>query len=138
AMMLQVPAKIQPELLVRAIRQLILHHDALRTRFIKVDSQWQQINSNINSDHDQHDQLVPFEVVDFSDIPSTEQSAAIEFKANELQVTLNLATGPMLRVVLFNLGQEKSSRLLLIIQHLVVDGVSWRILLDDLVTAYCQ
>ncbi|MFM6812189.1 MAG: condensation domain-containing protein, partial [Dolichospermum sp.] len=96
------------------------------------------INSNINSDHDQHDQLVPFEVVDFSDIPSTEQSAAIEFKANELQVTLNLATGPMLRVVLFNLGQEKSSRLLLIIQHLVVDGVSWRILLDDLVTAYCQ
>ncbi|MFM8004158.1 MAG: condensation domain-containing protein, partial [Dolichospermum sp.] len=87
AMMLQVPAEIQPELLVRAIRQLIIHHDALRTRFIKVDSQWQQINSNINSDHDQHDQLVPFEVVDFSDIPSTEQSAAIEFKANELQVT---------------------------------------------------
>jgi non-ribosomal peptide synthase protein (TIGR01720 family) len=104
-------------------------------RFIKVDSQWQQINSNINSNHDQ---LVPFEVIDFSDIPSTEQSAAIEFKANELQETLNLATGPMLRVVLFNLGQEKSSRLLLIIQHLVVDGVSWRILLDDLVTAYCQ
>ena len=135
AMMLQVPAEIKPELLVQAIGQLIIHHDALRMRFIKVDSQWQQINSNINSNHDQ---LVPFEVIDFSDIPSTEQSAAIEFKANELQETLNLATGPMLRVVLFNLGQEKSSRLLLIIQHLVVDGVSWRILLDDLVTAYCQ
>ena len=135
AMMLQVPAEIKPELLVQSIGQLIIHHDALRMRFIKVDSQWQQINSNINSDHDQ---LVPFEVIDFSDIPSTEQSAAIEFKANKLQGTLNLATGPMLRVVLFNLGQEKSSRLLLIIQHLVVDGVSWRILLDDLVTAYCQ
>ncbi|OBQ42260.1 MAG: hypothetical protein AN484_18820 [Aphanizomenon flos-aquae WA102] len=135
AMILQVPAEIQPELLVQSIGQLIIHHDALRMRFIKVDSQWQQINSNINSNHDQ---LVPFEVIDFSDIPSTEQSAAIEFKANELQETLNLATGPMLRVVLFNLGQEKSSRLLLIIQHLVVDGVSWRILLDDLVTAYCQ
>ncbi len=31
---------------------------------------------------------------------------------------------------------DGSERLLLVIHHLVVDGVSWRILLEDLATAY--
>jgi len=35
-------------------------------------------------------------------------------------------------VALFNLGVDKTSRLLLVIHHLVVDGVSWRILVEDL------
>ncbi|MFO0174497.1 MAG: condensation domain-containing protein, partial [Aphanizomenon sp.] len=38
----------------------------------------------------------------------------------------------------FGLGTNKSSRLLIIIHHLAVDGVSWRILLEDLETAYKQ
>lgn len=43
-----------------------------------------------------------------------------------------------MRVALFNLGAEQPGRLLLIIHHLAVDGVSWRILLSDLQTAYQQ
>jgi len=39
---------------------------------------------------------------------------------------------PLVRVALFNLGVDKTSRLLLVIHHLVVDGVSWRILVEDL------
>jgi len=39
---------------------------------------------------------------------------------------------PLVRVTLFNLGVDKTSRLLLVIHHLVVDGVSWRILVEDL------
>jgi len=41
-------------------------------------------------------------------------------------------------VALFNLGVDKTSRLLLVIHHLVVDGVSWRILVEDLQTTYQQ
>ncbi|WYL98779.1 MAG: amino acid adenylation domain-containing protein [Gloeotrichia echinulata CP02] len=131
AMMLAVPADIKSALLEQVIQQLMIHHDALRMRFIKDELKWQQINS------DEYE-FVPFEVIDFSTLPEAEQSVAIESKASELQGTLNLAAGPMLRVVLFQLGSEKPARLLLIIQHLVVDGVSWRILFDDLVTAYRQ
>ncbi|MBE9107801.1 non-ribosomal peptide synthetase, partial [Nostoc cf. edaphicum LEGE 07299] len=39
---------------------------------------------------------------------------------------------------LFNLGETQANRLLWIIHHLVVDGVSWRILLEDFQTAYQQ
>ena len=41
----------------------------------------------------------------------------------------------MLRAVLLDLGADRPPRLLLVIHHLVVDGVSWRILLADLETA---
>jgi len=41
-------------------------------------------------------------------------------------------------VALFNLGVDKTSRLLLVIHHLVVDGVSWRILVEDLQATYQQ
>ena len=44
----------------------------------------------------------------------------------------------MLRAVLFHLGAGQADRLLLVIHHLVVDGVSWRVLLEDLLTAYEQ
>ena len=38
----------------------------------------------------------------------------------------------------FDLGGGRPARLLLVVHHLVVDGVSWRILLEDLETAYRQ
>jgi non-ribosomal peptide synthase protein (TIGR01720 family) len=41
-----------------------------------------------------------------------------------------------MRAVFFDLGPALPSRLLFVIHHLAVDGVSWRILLDDLWTAY--
>jgi non-ribosomal peptide synthase protein (TIGR01720 family) len=41
-------------------------------------------------------------------------------------------------MVLFDLGADKPSRLLLVVHHLVMDGVSWRIMLDDLQTIYKQ
>jgi non-ribosomal peptide synthase protein (TIGR01720 family) len=38
----------------------------------------------------------------------------------------------MLRVIYFQMGAEQRPRILLIIHHLVVDGVSWRVLLEEL------
>ena len=56
----------------------------------------------------------------------------------EFQGSLNIATGPIMQVVLFNLGENQDARLLIIIHHLLIDGVSWRILLKDLETIYQQ
>src|SRR4030095_2152521 len=57
---------------------------------------------------------------------------------DELHASLNLFEGPLIRVALFDRGAQKSSLLLIVIHHLVVDGVSWRILLEDLQTVYQQ
>nr|WP_205215457.1 non-ribosomal peptide synthetase [Amycolatopsis albispora] len=45
---------------------------------------------------------------------------------------MNLRTGPLLRVVWLDAGPERLGRLVLVAHHIVVDAVSWRILLDDL------
>ena len=54
------------------------------------------------------------------------------------QASLDLAAGPLMRVVFFDLGPQQPGRLLIIVHHLAVDGVSWRILLEDLQTAFAQ
>ncbi|MGH2507818.1 MAG: condensation domain-containing protein, partial [Ktedonobacteraceae bacterium] len=106
-------------------------HDALRLRFVRDNSAWQQYNADIDS-------LIPFTQIDLSALSETDQRQAIENKATALQTALNLSEGPIVAVALFNVGQQKPGYLLIVIHHLAVDGVSWRILLEDLQTAYEQ
>jgi amino acid adenylation domain-containing protein/non-ribosomal peptide synthase protein (TIGR01720 family) len=131
SMLLVVPPDLKPALLEQVVKELMVHHDALRMRCVPDESGWQQRNTDIC-------EPAPLLVIDLSAVPMEEQKAAMEERAAELQTTLNLVEGPLLRVVLFNLGNDCPSRLLLIIHHLVVDGVSWRILLEDIATAYQQ
>lgn len=131
AFLLEVPPTLNPDLLQQALQQLLLHHDALRLRFNQSDVCWQQFNAL-------PDETVPFSVIDLSALPENALSQTIESKSSSFQASLNLNSGPLLQVALFHLGTQKPSRLLLVIHHLIVDGVSWRILLEDLQTAYKQ
>jgi hypothetical protein len=45
-------------------------------------------------------------------------------------------TGPLLRALWLDAGPERPGRLLLIAHHLVVDGVTWRLLLEDVEHAH--
>jgi non-ribosomal peptide synthase protein (TIGR01720 family) len=127
--LLEVPANLQPELLEQALQKLLSHHDALRLRFVQQEGQWQQYNGDASD--------VSLGITDLSYLPPAEWLKAIEAKADETQSTLNLADGPLMRVVLFHLGNSPG-RLLIVIHHLAVDGISWRILLEDLSEAYKQ
>jgi amino acid adenylation domain-containing protein/non-ribosomal peptide synthase protein (TIGR01720 family) len=128
--LLSVPSDLSPELLEQVWQQLLVHHDALRLRFTQSDSCWQQIHSDPSD-------RITVSFVDLSTLQESEQQAAIEATANSLQASLNL-TENLVQVAFFRLGIDKRARLLIIIHHLVVDGVSWRILLEDLQTAYQQ
>ncbi|MGV8422697.1 condensation domain-containing protein, partial [Pseudomonas aeruginosa] len=55
----------------------------------------------------------------------------------EAQRSLDLEQGPLLRALLVDMA-DGSQRLLLVIHHLAVDGVSWRILLEDLQRLYAD
>ncbi|MDZ7402463.1 MAG: amino acid adenylation domain-containing protein [candidate division KSB1 bacterium] len=62
----------------------------------------------------------------------------IEAKANEIQASLDLTSGRIVKFAYFDLGKGRTGRLLIVIHHTAIDGVSWRILLEDLYTAYLQ
>jgi non-ribosomal peptide synthase protein (TIGR01720 family) len=131
AVLLKVPQCINSALLEQTVRRLLEHHDALRLRFVQEESGWQQLITGA-------EETIPFSILDLSVLPEIKQQTAIETVANELQTSLNFSDGPMMRVALFNLGTHQPSRLLLVIHHLVIDVTSWRILLEDIQTAYHQ
>ena len=131
ALLLELRQPLEPVLIKQALEYLHQHHDGLRLRFEQTGAGWQQRNAESTDDGG-------FSMVNFSELEEEKQAAAIEQLASTVQGSLNLATGPLLKVVLFELGAERAGRLLLVAHHLVIDGFSWRILLEDLHKAYLQ
>ena len=129
--LLEMNQALDGELLEQAVQQVLTHHDALRLRFTPEGSGWLQW-------HEEGEKAVVFRQVDLSELSAAEQQVALEAIAAEAQASLHLEAGPLVRVVYFQMGLNQPGRLLIVIHHLVVDGVSWRILLEDLTTAYQQ
>lgn len=129
AMLLEVEAEPNIQILTEVINYLLNYHDVFRLRFEQQADRWQQVLVAPPEE-------VPFEVVDLSQLPPTAQSATRIKQIQELQATLNLSEGPLMRVVLFK--QAQTAYLLIVIHHLAVDGVSWRILLEELESGYQQ
>ncbi|HEX2235927.1 MAG TPA: condensation domain-containing protein, partial [Actinomycetota bacterium] len=115
----------EPELVEKALAALIDHHDALRLRYARRADGWTQYNA-------------PAETNDwFSVIDLSGREHDLEATCAELQASLDLASGPLVRACWLDLGGGRA-RLFFCIHHLAVDAVSWRILLEDLDAAYGQ
>lgn len=111
-----------------ALNKLVQHHDALRSRFFKNEAgQWQQ---EIPTAHI----AVTLPVYDLRNTPDAE--TAFNKLASGVQSSVRLDEGGMLRAAIFR--KEEGDVLLLVIHHLAVDGVSWRILFDDFGQLYQQ
>ncbi|MGH3936831.1 MAG: amino acid adenylation domain-containing protein, partial [Pseudonocardiaceae bacterium] len=117
--------------LERALGALLVHHDALRIRFEQSGGQWQAYNAPVEEVQVLHRH-------DLSQLGRDGHVAAMTEIADAVHASLDLGRGSLLRAVLFTRGVGCSSYLLLVAHHMVVDGVSWRLLLDDLDTAYHQ
>ena len=131
ALWLEVQTPLDPVLLEEALCHVIDHHDALRLRFVQTESGWQQTNAG-------HDDRLAIVYEDLSALPPEAASTAMRTSEEKLQRSLNLKEGPLLRVALFDCGPTRAQNLLIIIHHLAVDGVSWRIFVEDLESAYHQ
>nr|UXE44290.1 linear gramicidin synthase subunit B [uncultured bacterium] len=130
--LLQLPPTVPPAHVERAVASLVAHHDALRLRFSPTEEGWQQTNAAVEEN-------AFFSLVELSDHSDpSDWRIALTRKASELQASLNLDTGPLLRVCYFDVGSQKPARLLIAIHHLAIDGISWRVLLEDLQTALEQ
>ncbi|ACE85089.1 non-ribosomal peptide synthetase [Cellvibrio japonicus] len=129
AVWLDMSEPVKPVLLELALQRLIHHHDALRLRFDQQEGQWQ---AAYQASVDLNGAAQPLlQVVNVAQV--TDASPDVD----AVQRSLDLQQGPLLRGLLLQ-AKNGGQRLLLVIHHLVVDGVSWRILLEDLQLCYRQ
>ncbi|MFI0348969.1 amino acid adenylation domain-containing protein [Actinomadura sp. 9N407] len=127
-MLLQVPPGLRMDDLTRALQQVIDHHDMLRLRADATEFEVTEPGTV--------DAATLVERVDIAGLDAEALRATLAEQAAATRGRLDPAAGVMVRLVWFDAGPERSGRLLLTLHHLVVDGVSWRILIPDLVTAW--
>ncbi|MBF0398966.1 MAG: amino acid adenylation domain-containing protein, partial [Desulfobacterales bacterium] len=103
AVLFKVDNDIDIDSLKPILKEIIKHHDALRLRFKFIDNKWEQRFCD-----------------DLINIPVFAEN---KLEPDLYQKSLNLENGPLMKMVLFDLGDSK--RLFWCIHHLAVDGVSW-------------
>ncbi|MGO4294382.1 amino acid adenylation domain-containing protein, partial [Chitinophaga sp. RAB17] len=125
SVLLKVTKATDADKLSMAIAQLVRHHDALRFGYTYSDGIWKQSYGNYEA---------PLEIFDLHDVAPAALPSAIAAKEEQYQRSLHIEKGILFRaVLLLTPEEEEDHRLLLIVHHLAVDGVSWRILLEDVV-----
>jgi amino acid adenylation domain-containing protein/non-ribosomal peptide synthase protein (TIGR01720 family) len=127
AVMLYSRESFEEEAIRAVFLKILEHHDALRMTYTHRNGREEQVN---------HGTDYPFSLQVFDYRNSSNAISTMEARANEIQAGINLETGPLMKLGLFHL--EDGHRLLIVIHHLVIDGVSWRILFEDIETLYRQ
>ncbi|MFD3167087.1 amino acid adenylation domain-containing protein [Herpetosiphon sp. NSE202] len=127
ALLLAANTPIDAALLEQALQHVYAHHDSLRLRFTATDNGWKQQYSDAST--------IALQTIDISK-HINDLAQALETAAHRIQASLDLHHGPLFQVALIQTSEQQ--RLLFVAHHLIIDGVSWRIVLDDLQTAYSQ
>jgi amino acid adenylation domain-containing protein/non-ribosomal peptide synthase protein (TIGR01720 family) len=131
AVLFDINVPVDVEALSEAVRQLVSHHDALRYRFVETAVGHRQYSGPSTVP-------APFRRVDLSAHSGDELHQALTAGIAAAHRGLNLTFGPLVDVVLFECGNTQPKRLLFVLHHLIVDGVSWRILMEDFWGAYAS
>jgi amino acid adenylation domain-containing protein/non-ribosomal peptide synthase protein (TIGR01720 family) len=114
---------LSEEALQASLDTIMLHHDALRMVYYEKSEGWVQENKG-------KEQRCVLQVFEYTN------AAQFAMQCEEMQSGIDLSAGPLFNAALFH-GVD-GDRLLLVAHHLVIDGVSWRILFDDLLGLYQQ
>ncbi|MCY7909667.1 amino acid adenylation domain-containing protein [Bacillus inaquosorum] len=129
AVMLYAPEGFRETPLRQTLQKLAEHHDALRMTFQQTEKGYEAQIAEIAQSG-----LYHLEVLNLK--AESDPGQTIEAKANEIQGCMRLCDGPLMKAGLFQCAD--GDHLLIAIHHLIVDGVSWRILLDDIANGYKQ
>ncbi|MGK6317859.1 condensation domain-containing protein, partial [Neorhizobium sp. DT-125] len=129
SVLLKVKGALDVAALERAIDAIVKRHDALRLNFMSAcDEDWHQWLFA-------YEKVPVLEVIDLRAEP--DWKVGLEREGERLQRSLDLLLGQLIRVGYFKISDDEG-RLLLAIHHLAVDGVSWRVLFEELPEAYEQ
>jgi amino acid adenylation domain-containing protein/non-ribosomal peptide synthase protein (TIGR01720 family) len=117
-----------PLVLARAWAAVLAHHDALRSSFVRTQDGWRQ--TTVAAGQPAH-----ITTIDLRGVDAAAQADVRARVCAVVQASLNLARGPLARLVVFD--GPADVQMFIVAHHLVMDGVSWRVLLADLQRA-CQ
>lgn len=127
SVMLKSKEGFEKEVLVNTITKLLSHHDILRTVF----HDNKMIIRDMNAPN-----VFSFEAFDCTERAGTQLAEYIEETGSKIQASLNIYQGPLIKTALFSAADQ--DYFMISIHHLVVDGISWRIILEDFCNGYQQ
>ncbi|WP_137130458.1 non-ribosomal peptide synthetase [Rhizobium sp. FY34] len=115
---------LDPDRLEKAISRLLDEHQSLRARFLRENGQW-------------HQEFLPISAMPpMQRLAAADENDVTEF-AKELHAGFDLGAGPLFGAILATLP-DGSGRLILAAHHLIVDGVSWRVIVADIQRHYLE
>lgn len=114
---------LDTHILREALRQLVVHHDVLRAQFHQEEGNWTQTFANADEASVNVQTLAEHDV----------DTQWVERHIGAFQQRCELKSGQLFHAVL---APGPSSSLLLIAHHLIIDAVSWWVLMDDLEQVY--
>ncbi|WP_256105560.1 non-ribosomal peptide synthetase [Streptomyces sp. ODS05-4] len=138
SMLLRTPANAETGALAQVLQAVLDHHDGLRQRLTRMDlgpavpALWSATITPAGS----VDAAALLHRVDAAGLDEDALRTLIARESHAAADRLDPDAGTMLQAVFFDAGPGRSGRLLLAVHHLVVDGVSWRVLLGDLAAAW--
>ncbi len=127
SLLLEIDKSVNESYLENAVKVLLNRHDALRFVYQQNDEGvWNQFYGNVEG---------AVEVVDLSEMPSEDLTSSITEICNTYHSSLSIEKGEVFKTILIKTpSSEIRNRLFIVADHLVIDGVSWRIVSDDLRT----
>ncbi|KAA6214828.1 amino acid adenylation domain-containing protein [Streptomyces albofaciens JCM 4342] len=139
SMVLQTPAGLARQQLIDVVQALLDHHDALRMRLTERPADDGAGLPEWEPEVLPHGTVAAGDCVRRVAAEGLRGAALDDLMADEgerARARLRPREGAMVQAVWFDAGPAVPGRLLLMLHHLVVDGVSWRILLPDLAAAW--
>ncbi|MDR0126245.1 non-ribosomal peptide synthetase [Bacillus zhangzhouensis] len=129
SVMLHAPNGLNEAIVKQVLEQLMIHHDALRMVYPLEEGRIIQRHRGVEEN------VVTVDLIEVQG-ELTQQMQQVEKLANEVQASISLTEGPLVKPAIFR--TEQGDHLLLAVHHLVIDGVSWRIFLEDFMALYEQ
>ncbi|MFD9729328.1 condensation domain-containing protein, partial [Streptomyces sp. NPDC059072] len=131
SMLVETPVGLDLPRLVAAVQVLLDHHDILRARLDLSDGTPQLVVPEQGAAAE--DRVVR---VDTASLTAESLAEVVQAEGRRAVERLDPQAGSMVQLVWFDAGPAVPGRLLVVAHHLVVDGVSWRVLVPDLAAAY--
>jgi len=128
AVMLYGKQGFEENIIKKVFSKIVEHHDVLRMVIKDDEGKIIQFNRGLE------EKVYSLETVHLIDNDNCLE--IISKEAERIQKSINLNTGPLVKLGLFK--TKAGDHLLIVIHHLVVDGVSWRVILQDLFSGYIQ
>ncbi|WP_331846023.1 amino acid adenylation domain-containing protein [Paenibacillus haidiansis] len=118
--------KLEKETIIKVFNKIIEHHDTLRIKFSRRNGKYIQAYGEVGTEY------YNFKVIDLTQ--SSDLEDAMKKETDKIQGMVDIEKGPAIQLGLFKTAY--GDRLLIVIHHLLVDGISWRIIIEDFINGY--